>query len=178
VGFPEDELTKDERVVLHLHPHWKQVFWPFALVIAVIAAVVVTWVVTSGGIALIIAGAVGLVLLVWFTLIPYIKWRTTHYVVTNDRIITRVGIFSQHTENINIDRVSDVQFDQSLFQRILGCGKLQLSSAGEHGPDVLNNIPHIKTVVVTMNELIGPGDGIAPQRRPANNDGQTQEVER
>jgi uncharacterized membrane protein YdbT with pleckstrin-like domain len=177
VGFPEDELTKDERVVLHLHPHWKQVFWPFALLIAVIAGVGVTFALTTAGIWLIVVGAVGLVLLVWFTLIPYIKWRTTHYVVTNDRIITRVGVFSQHTENINIDRVSDVQFDQSLFQRMLGCGKLQLSSAGEHGPDVLNNIPHIKQVVVTMNELIGPGDGL-PQPRRANNDGQTQEVER
>ena len=109
-------------------------------------------------------------------MIPFIKWRTTHYVVTNERVITRVGVLRQHTENIPIDRVSDVKFDQSLFQRVLGCGTLTLASPGEHGPDVLTNIPHIKHVVATMHDLIHPDTlPVQPQQRESQ-DGTTQQL--
>ena len=28
MAFPEDVLSDDERVVMHLHPHWKALIWP------------------------------------------------------------------------------------------------------------------------------------------------------
>jgi len=176
VGFPEDELTSNEHVVMHLHPHWKQVAGPFAVLVIAVAAVITAWAVNLGGVGIIVVAAVALVLVVWLTLIPLIKWRTAHYVITNERVITRVGVFSQHTENIPIDRVSDVQFDQSLFQRILGCGKLSLASPGEHGPDVLNNIPNIKHVVVTLNELIRPDAAAPPAPVRSSHDGTTEHL--
>ena len=39
MAFPEDVLTRDERVVLHLHPHWKALIRP--ILVAVLAAAVV-----------------------------------------------------------------------------------------------------------------------------------------
>jgi len=41
VAFPEDSLTDDERVILHLHPHWKAMIWPTFWTIVLVAAVVV-----------------------------------------------------------------------------------------------------------------------------------------
>jgi len=176
VGFPEDELTSNERLVLHLHPHWKQMVGPFAVLAVVVAGLIAALVGGVGSIWMLVLAVIGLILVVWLTLIPFIKWRTVHYVVTNERIITRRGIFSQPTENIPLDRVSDVQFDQSLFERVLGCGKLSLASPGEHGPDVLPNIPHIKHVVATMHDLIHPDVMPAqPQQRTAQ-DGTTQQL--
>jgi uncharacterized membrane protein YdbT with pleckstrin-like domain len=156
VGFPDDELTSQERVVMHLHPHWKAMIGPFAVLVLAIAVVVVAWVLGLGGIGLLAVAAIALIAVIWFTLIPYVKWRTTHYVITNERLINRVGVFRQHTENIPIDRVSDVQFDQSLIGRMLGYGSLALTTPGEHGPDVLKNLPGIKRVVATLHELIHP----------------------
>jgi membrane protein YdbS with pleckstrin-like domain len=175
VGFPEDELTSNEKVVLHFHPHWKQMVGPYAVLVVVVAGIIAAAVSSINGILLAVLGAIGLILVVWLTLIPFVKWRTVHYVITNERVIARRGVFSQHTENIPIDRISDVQFDQTLFERVLGCGKLSLASPGEHGPDVLRNIPHIKHVVATMHELIHPDPVPAPQPRPAQ-DGTTQQL--
>jgi len=175
VGFPEDELTTNEHVVLHLHPHWKQMVGPYAVLLVVVAGLIAALAGGVGNIWLLVIGAIGLILVVWLTVIPFIKWRTVHYVVTNERIIARRGIFSQHTENIPVDRISDVQFDQSLFERLLGCGRLSLASPGEHGPDVLANIPHVKHVVATLHDLIHPDQVPAPQQRSAQ-DGTTQQL--
>jgi membrane protein YdbS with pleckstrin-like domain len=178
VGFPEDELTSNERVVLDLHPHWKQMVGPWAVLVVVVAGLIAALVGGLSSIWMLVIGVIGLILVVWLTVIPLIKWRTTHYVVTNERVITRVGVLRQHTENIPIDRVSDVKFDQSLFQRVLGCGTLTLASPGEHAPDVLNNIPHIKHVVATMHDLIHP-DTLPAQPQPQqreSQDGTTQQL--
>lgn len=172
MGFPENELTSNEHVVMHLHPHWKAIFWPSVLLVVVLAGLGVAWVASLNSVLLIVLAAVGLVLIVWFFFIPLIKWRTTHFVFTNERVISRSGVFSQHTENIPMDRVSDVQLDQSLFDRILGCGKLALASPGEHGPDQLRNIPHVKAVTVKLHDLIDPATN-APQQR-SSSDGTTQ----
>jgi len=43
VGFPESVLTKDEHVDMHLHPHWKALFWPAVAGIVLIAAVIAAW---------------------------------------------------------------------------------------------------------------------------------------
>ncbi|HEU0240572.1 MAG TPA: PH domain-containing protein [Micromonosporaceae bacterium] len=177
MGFPENELTTGEHVVLHFHPHWKQMVGPYALLVVVVAGLIAALLGGVGGVLMFILGVAGLVLVVWLTLIPFIKWRCIHYVVSNERVITRRGVFSQHTENIPIDRVSDVQFDQTLFERILGCGKLALASPGEHGPDVLPNIPHIKHVVATLHDLLHPDEVPAPQQREAAQDGTTRSVQ-
>ena len=42
MGFPESVLTSDERVVLHLHPHWKALIRPILVIILAIAATAAT----------------------------------------------------------------------------------------------------------------------------------------
>ena len=36
MAFPEDVLTEDEHVVLHLHPHWKALIRPVVVLVAAI----------------------------------------------------------------------------------------------------------------------------------------------
>jgi len=177
VGFPENELTSNEHVVLHLHPHWKQMVGPYLVLIVALAGAATGWVVlkkdSEAWMRYGISG-VAVILIVWLFLIPFIKWRATHFVFTNERVITRSGVFSQHTENIPMDRVSDVVLDQSFFERILGCGKLTLASPGEHGPDQLKNIPHVKAVNVKLHELIDPEENVPAPR--GSSDGTTQKL--
>jgi len=77
VGFPESVLTKDEHVEIHLHPHWKALFWPAVAGIVLIAGVVAAWVfLPKAGwstIALLAVGAVALVLIIWLSVWPWLK---------------------------------------------------------------------------------------------------------
>jgi uncharacterized membrane protein YdbT with pleckstrin-like domain len=155
VGFPDSVLTKDEQVVLHLHPHWKAVFWPVVWAVLTVAAVVLVSVFTSWGmIPLLIVAGVGLVLILVVTVWPWIKWRTTHYVFTNERVIMRSGVFSRSGRDIPLGRVNDVSFSHSLFERMLGCGTLTIESAGERGQVQLDDIPRVEKTQSVLYELV------------------------
>jgi uncharacterized membrane protein YdbT with pleckstrin-like domain len=157
VGFPESVLTSDERVVLHLHPHWKALIRPVLVVVVGVAAVVAAGVVLPSGwnpLGLYIVGAIALLAIFTLALWPWLVWRTTHYVFTNERVILREGVFSRDGRDIPMGRVNDVSFSHSLFQRMLGCGTLTIESAGERGQVVLTNIPHVEKTQSVLYELV------------------------
>jgi uncharacterized membrane protein YdbT with pleckstrin-like domain len=150
-------LTSDERVVLHLHPHWKALIRPVLVVVVVVAALIAAGIFLPGSwnpVGLIVVGALGLVVLVWLAMWPWLVWRTTHYVFTNERVIMREGVFSRDGRDIPLGRVNDVSFGHNLFERMLGCGTLTIESAGERGQVVLVDIPRVEKVQSTLYELV------------------------
>jgi uncharacterized membrane protein YdbT with pleckstrin-like domain len=157
VAFPEDVLTSDEHVVLHLHPHWKAMIRPVLVLVLAIAGLVAGWVFLPGGtggmVGMYVIGAVALVLVLWLTVWPFVVWRTTHYVFTNERVLLQEGVFARHRRDIPVNRVNDHTMNQSFIERLLGCGTLTIESAGERGQTVLNDIPHVERVQTTLYEL-------------------------
>ncbi|GAA2367596.1 PH domain-containing protein [Dactylosporangium salmoneum] len=155
MGFPESVLTKDEQVVLHLHPHWKALFLPVVWAVLAVAAVTVAAIFTgwSALVLLILAGVAVVVMLV-VTVWPWIKWKTTHYVFTNERVIMRSGVFSRSGRDIPLGRINDVSFSHSLFERMLGCGTLTIESAGERGQVQLTDLPHVEKTQSVLYELV------------------------
>ena len=155
MGFPESVLTKDEQVVLHLHPHWKALFLPVVWAVLAVAAVVLAAVLTSWStIVLLVLAGVALVVVLVFTVWPWIKWRTTHYVFTNERVIMRSGVFSRTGRDIPLGRVNDVSFSHTLFERMLGCGTLTIESAGERGQVQLDDLPQVEKTQSQLYELV------------------------
>src|SRR5439155_20084773 len=98
--------------------------------------------------------ALGLVVFVWLTVWPWLKWRTTHYVFTNERVIMREGVFAREGRDIPLNRVNDVSFQHSFFERLLGAGTLTIESAGERGQVVLTDIPRVEKVQSNLYELV------------------------
>lgn len=159
MGFPESVLTKDEHVELHLHPHWKAMVGPVAVLVLVLAGVGAAGFFLAGhggggNIGFLAIAAVGLVLVCWFTVWPWMKWRTTHYVFTNERVIMRHGVFSREGRDIPLNRINDVSFQHTFFERMLGCGTLTIESAGERGQVVLSEIPKVERIQSHLYELV------------------------
>jgi uncharacterized membrane protein YdbT with pleckstrin-like domain len=158
VGFPESVLTSDEKVVLHLHPHWKALIRPIFVVIVAVAAVAVAAVFLPTGsastIGLYVIGALALIAVALLALWPWLKWRTTHYVFTNERVILREGVFSRDGRDIPLGRVNDVSFSHSLIGRMLGYGTLTIESAGERGQVLLADLPRVEKTQSVLYELV------------------------
>jgi uncharacterized membrane protein YdbT with pleckstrin-like domain len=154
VAFPERLLAADEEVVLHLHPHWKQLILP-VLVFLVVAglggfgAATVTVPAVQLGIAV-----VAVLLILWFTVRPAVVWAATHFVVTTHRVLLREGVLSRSGRDVPLARINDVSFEHTLFERMLGCGTLVVESAGERGQLVLADIPHVESVQSTLYQLV------------------------
>jgi uncharacterized membrane protein YdbT with pleckstrin-like domain len=103
-----------------------------------------------------------LVLLVW-SLWPYLRWRTTQFVLTNRRVILRTGVLSRTGRDIPLHRVNDVTFSHSLFERILRCGTLVVESGGERGQLSLRDVPQVESVQREVYRLMEDDDA---RRRP------------
>ena len=81
----------------------------------------------------------------------YVKWLTTNFVITSDRVIFRHGLFAKSGIEIPLERVNSVHFSQGIIERILGAGDLMIESGAEEGqqrftdirnPDRVQNLIH------------------------------------
>lgn len=156
--FPENLLARDERVVRHLHPHWLTVFVPTVLFIIVVGVgAFLIAVIPEGGsqdILRIIVIVIAILVLIALVVIPILRWRTTHYVITTHRVMVRSGILSRSGKDIGLTRITDVSYTQSLWDRVIGAGTLTIESAGEGPPQVFRNIPNSDDTQQLINHLV------------------------
>ena len=140
VPFPSKLLNDHEEVVIDLRPHWSRLFLPvLAVVVTVVGAVVVNASIDNTA-ALYVVLVLAAVALVWFVG-RYLKWTTTNFVVTTDRLVYRSGVLAKHGKEIPLERVNDISFHQTVFGRVIGCGDLIIESGGERGQQLFSNIP-------------------------------------
>lgn len=158
MAYPDDLLARDEKVVKHLHPHWITLVFPvFILVVVVAVGAFLVTILPDGGAhdpLLIAIGAVGLILLVWLVVVPLLRWRTTHYVLTTHRLMTRVGILNHRGRDVPLNRINNALYEQSIWDRIINSGTLMVESAGEDGQQVFNHIPRADETQQLVNRLV------------------------
>jgi len=148
VPYPRKLLGDTEQVILDFHPHWvalvKPIGWTVLWVVGLLAGLffidsyrlyvflgaIVAWAVTAG--------------------MGFLRWRTTEYVLTTERLITRQGIVSKSGREIPLERVNDISFRQTVLERLVGSGDLVVESAGEQGQEPFVNIPRPSLV---QNEI-------------------------
>lgn len=158
MAFPDKLLTDDEQVVEHFGPHWVTLLPATLWMIVICLATGVTIARLPEGSehnALVWTVLVGAVLLLWWlTFSPWLRWRTTHYVLTTERVLIRSGILRHTGRDIALARVNDVGFVLTLWDRVIGAGTILLESSGEQGQERLVNVPHAQRVQHTVNQLI------------------------
>jgi uncharacterized membrane protein YdbT with pleckstrin-like domain len=159
MAYPRKLLGDGEEVVAELRPHVKELYLPTAALLLLLpAAVYVGSVVPDGGAQRSMRIAVGLLalgLLLYASVLPYLRWFTTLYVITDRRVITRHGIIARSGRDMPLSRVNDVSFEHSgLLDRLLGCGTLVVESAGERGQLVLRDLPQVEEVQRDIYRLV------------------------
>ncbi|MEM8903649.1 MAG: PH domain-containing protein [Actinomycetota bacterium] len=139
MGFPESNLNEGEELALDLKPHWWVFALPGASLVGLIALLLVVTATTDVAalqvvVVLVIVGVLG-----WIA-VRYAQWVTTAFVVTNRRLIYRSGVVTKSGIEIPLDRVNNVIFRQTVFERLLGAGDLMIESAGESGQQHFHNV--------------------------------------
>jgi len=144
VAFPERLLSEDEELIYDLRPHWWTLVVPVLITVLVTVAVGAAWAVTPGGSlqapARLVIGMAGLLLLALLVVGRVLRWLTTHFVLTTERLIFRSGVVAKFGREIPLERINDVTFSQSVFERLIGIGDLVIESAGEHGQSTFSDI--------------------------------------
>jgi uncharacterized membrane protein YdbT with pleckstrin-like domain len=151
-------LSEGEEVVLDLHPHWSQLVVPvLVLLLTCLAAGFAFALAPAGGSQSVVRWvivAIAVILVFWFTVLPYLRWLTTRYMLTSDRLVIRTGILARHGRDVPLNRVNDVSFSENLLERILRSGTLVVESAGERGQISLTNVPRVEHVQRELYRMV------------------------
>jgi membrane protein YdbS with pleckstrin-like domain len=179
--MPFPNLIAGERIELHLHPHWKVLVLPalWGLLFVSVGAIATVLAILAddplalrevgpvdvpdfGPIQLPAAARIGaggvavtaFVLYLWHSFSPYIRWRCTHYVFTNKRVLRKEGVFRHNELGVPLSKVNDVRINQGFGERIFGFGTLTLESAGEQGNQALHDLPKVREAARVLTQLV------------------------
>jgi uncharacterized membrane protein YdbT with pleckstrin-like domain len=120
------DLHQGETIIFEGHPSWRATlaFYIKSLIIAA-AVVVVLALVTD--VSVVLWGLAGLALVVF---VGFVKRMTTVYTITNQRLRIKRGFIARNVQQTRIDRVQNVNTDQSVIERILQVGTVDFDTAG------------------------------------------------
>ena len=181
--FSQKNLNANETIALDLHPHWWYFAGPVAaLVVSIIGGI---WALTTdggsnAGKAMRVIFLAALVLTAIWVVARYLKWMTTHFVITSHRLIFRTGVLAKSGIEIPLERVNNVNFNQSVFERMLGAGDLLIESGGEDGQSRFSDIKHpdqVQRMIHSQMELAAERRG-SYSRSAAGTTSVAEELER
>ncbi|MEE2032460.1 PH domain-containing protein [Rhodococcus chondri] len=178
MGYPEDALAPEEELLLHHHPHWKMLIGPTSIFL--VATAVAGFLLglaearLEGTSATVLTVAV---LVLWAVLVGrwcvarFVTWLTTHFIVTDRRVLVRKGVITHSGIDIPMGRISNVQFRHGLIDRMLRTGTLTIVSAADD-PLEFDDIPDVQRVhALLYQQAFGGRDDDSGDRRAARRPG-------
>jgi len=163
------ETGPGEHVIFEGHPSWRSIlgFYIKGLLITAIAGGV-TYLIDDG-----LTPVVVVVVLALVILIGLIKRISTTYTITNQRLQIRRGIVSRKVQQARLERVQNVNTDQSVLERLLQIGKVDFDTAGTTDSDFsFSGVAQPEKVMAAVDEAqrehaAGPTTGLGdPPAQP------------
>jgi uncharacterized membrane protein YdbT with pleckstrin-like domain len=161
------------------HPSWRSIIGfyikgLFLVLIACFGVAIVTGIAgdetDSGLVALVAVIGVAVVVLAGF-----IKRITVHYTITTRRLHIKRGIIAREIQETRLERVQNVNYNQSLMQRLLQVGDVDFdTAAGDDFNFVFAGVANPDEVVERVDRATsagspsGLGDEAATSTRPAS----------
>ena len=120
-------LSAGEQVIFEGHPSWRAIlgFYLKGIVLAAIVGVIARlFDVSSATVFLIVLVIVGLTVLLGF-----VKRVATTYTITNRRLNIKRGIVSREIQETRLERVQNVNYRQTVYQRVMQIGDVDFDTA-------------------------------------------------
>lgn len=119
-------LSPGEQVIFEGHPSWRAIlgFYLKGVLVAVILGVIAKLIWGDGEAFLVI-----LVVLALTLLIGFVKRVATTYTITNRRLNIKRGIVAKEVQETRLERVQNVNYRQSVYQRLMQIGDVDFDTA-------------------------------------------------
>lgn len=133
------ETEAGEHIIFRGHPSWRSIigFYLTGLLLVLLAGAIAAGVtalgdggVDSGVVAVVVIVAAAILIIVGL-----VKRIATTYTITNHRLHIRRGLIARHVQQARLERVQNVNTDQSVIQRILQVGTVDFDTAGTTDSD-------------------------------------------
>ena len=119
-------LSEDETIIFQGHPSWRAIlgFYLKGVVIAIILGIIAKLVSSTTSVFVVVLVVLALTLLVGFIK----RWATT-YSITTRRLNIKRGIISREIQETRLERVQNVNYRQSVYQRLMQIGDVDFDTA-------------------------------------------------
>ncbi|MCD2189088.1 PH domain-containing protein [Actinomycetospora soli] len=168
MAYPERLLVAGERVVRHVRPHWRMLVVPALLppVVAFVGAwlVAVARPTTWSTAVLVAVGVVAVAVLGWFSVAPVARWRATHFVVTDRRVLVREGVFSRSGIVVVGRSITTVRTVRGGLDRFLGAGTLVVGVDDTREPWRFDGLGRVERVAADIERMAERRGGLDPDR--------------
>ena len=136
-------LKPGENKLIIIRQHWLKLALPFLawLMLAVLLLVFIK----NYRVDLII-----ILLTALYPLIEYINWKNNLWCVTNLRVVDESGFFTRYSKESPLDKINNVEYDQSIWGRLFGFGNVDIQTAAESGETSYQLIHHPKLLKDTI----------------------------
>ena len=163
-------LHPGERIIFEGHPSWRAIlgFYLKGLLVAVILGVIAKLASGSGTAFLVI-----LVVLALTVLIGFVKRVATTYTITDRRLNIKRGIVSKEVQETRLERVQNVNYRQSVYQRLMQIGDVDFDTAASDDYNfVFVGVANPSGVVHAVDQATGAtaagSHGLGEAQPPAN----------
>lgn len=146
-------LSPGERVIFQGHPSWRAIlgFYLKGILIAAIVGAIASFFLSNGTVFLIV-----LVIVALTVLIGFVKRVATTYTITDRRLNIRRGIISREVQETRLERVQNVNYKQSAYQRVMQIGDVDFdTAAGDDYNFVFYGVAGPGDVVHSVDEATG-----------------------
>jgi uncharacterized membrane protein YdbT with pleckstrin-like domain len=147
-------LSPGERVIFQGHPSWRAIvgFYLKGILVAALAGVVFKlFGADSGTVFLVVLAIVAATVLVGF-----FKRVSTTYTITDRRLNIRRGIVSREVQETRLERVQNVNYQQSIYQRLMQIGDVDFdTAAGDDYNFVFAGVANPDDVVHRVDQATG-----------------------
>jgi uncharacterized membrane protein YdbT with pleckstrin-like domain len=149
-------LSPGEQVIFQGHPSWRAIlgFYLKGIVIAAILGVIAKLVGASSATVFLIV----LVLIALTVLVGFVKRVATTYTITNRRLNIKRGIVSREIQETRLERVQNVNYRQSVYQRLMQIGDVDFDTAATDDYNfVFVGVADPADVVHSVDQATGAG---------------------
>jgi len=158
-------LSPGEQVIFQGHPSWRAILGFYlkgVIAAAVLGTIATLFGADEGTVFLIVLAALALTILIGF-----VKRVATTYTITDRRLNIKRGIVSREVQETRLERVQNVNYSQSVFQRVMQIGDVDFdTAAGDDYNFVFAGVAEPEEVVqqVDVATHSDPGAGLADAR--------------
>ena len=136
------ELKNEEQLLIVIRHHWLNLVLPS---LAWVLLTVLLFVFVPVKIALISALVTAL-----YPIYLILEWKYNIWAVTTMRVIDESGFFSRYSKESPLDKINNVEYDQSIWGRMFGYGDVEIQTAAEMGDTTYKMIHYPKLLKDTI----------------------------
>jgi uncharacterized membrane protein YdbT with pleckstrin-like domain len=134
-------LKKEEKILLITRQHWIKMALP--IFVWLLIAVLAIWLMATTGLIITLVAAL-------YPMYEYLTWKSNLWCVTNLRVVDESGFFSRYSKESPLDKINNVEYDQSIWGRLFGYGNVDIQTAAELGETTYELIQEPKLLKDTI----------------------------